>query len=193
MTGFFIVAAVVLILDPRRRGAPRRGPAPGRQRRGRHAVPRDGQARQGRPRRPSRCPSTPRRRRGKEIERAAVLERTGGEIETVGDRGPDGVGAARPRDLRRHPPSVPQPLGRSLSWASASAPSAWRSSASCGRRRRAGSARSSASARSPTSRPTSRRATASSTARGPHVDHRVPGHRAAEGRGRVQGARCSPA
>ena len=107
---------------------------------------------------------------------------------------PVAVRAARPRGARRHPPPVPQPRHRRRASASA-----WRASAPpC----------------SPSSGPSSAAASAPRSAsasiadingqiadgqrlrllpRGPHVDHRVPGRRARQGRGRSTRRPSSPA
>ena len=106
-----IVIAVVVVLGALVAASPpaRRRDAGARRRR---AVPRDAQARpQARPSRrwPTRPPAT-----GREVERAAALERRG-----AGDArrrsappAPVAVRAARPRGHRRHPPPVPQPRHR---------------------------------------------------------------------------------
>ena len=103
--------------------------------------------------------------------------------------------AARSRGARRQPPAVLQPRHRH---ADERRPRRVRrrrcSSPSCGRRPRGGfGSRSSRSASSTTSSTRSATATASSTPRGPHVDHRVPGRRPAEGRARSTPSRSSPA
>ena len=104
---------------------------------------------------------------GRDVERAAVLERRGGvdRSRAVGDRGAAGrVRAARRRDTRDHPPSVLQPLDRHHDDGVARCVRRLRAWRSCGRpSSAAASAARSRSAASPTSSPTSRPPAASST------------------------------
>jgi cytochrome b6-f complex iron-sulfur subunit len=110
MTGFFIVAAVVLILilaavallgAARRRDA---SSAVGSL--SRESVKRDRSARRNEPIPVDAEPPT-----GKEIERAAALERKGGEIEKVGDRAP---AVWTPPDIETYDVNRRQFLNRSV-------------------------------------------------------------------------------
>ena len=104
----------------------------------------------------------------------------------AGPSAPVAVRPARPRGPRRHPPAVPQPRHRRRLRASASPASAppciaflWP------QRQRRLRLEDHASARSTTSRPDHRRGQRLRLLpRGPHVDHRVPGRGARQGRSR---------